>query len=237
MSDTGDNISAKSGLWKFRGEMVKSFDIHVSKSVPLYNEGHDLSCQLSEFFVPYNGRILHIGSSTGALSKKLALYLQNKNVSITALDIEQDMIDESKRKNSDKSITYICEDINNFEAEEESLNLVLAYYSIQFIHPSQRQNIINKIYKSLKWGGAFLMFEKVRGSDARFQDILSSCYLDFKISNGYSYENIIKKQQSLKSVLEPFSRQGNIDLLNRAGFSDIETVQKYICFEGFLSIK
>lgn len=36
---------------------------------------------------------------------------------------------------------------------------------------------------------------------------------------------------------KPFSPQGNIDLLKRAGFVDILTVMKYLCFEGFLSIK
>ena len=147
------------------------------------------------------------------------------------------MITEAKLKSNQKSINFLCEDINSYEIEKESINLIIAYYSIQFIHPSQRQFLINKIYKSLKWGGAFIMFEKVRGSDARFQDILSSCYLDFKLKKGYSPENIIKKQQSLKSVLEPFSRQGNIDILKRSGFIDIETIQKYICFEGFIGYK
>ncbi len=45
------------------------------------------------------------------------------------------------------------------------------------------------------------------------------------------------KARSLKGVLEPFSSQGNLDLMRRAGFVDIMTVYKYICFEGFLAIK
>ncbi|MBO8217694.1 methyltransferase domain-containing protein [Prochlorococcus marinus] len=235
--DTGDNIEARTGMWAFNGEMVKSFDKHVEKSVPLYKEGHELICQLSDFFVPNEGKIIQIGCSTGVLTGKLANHLKNKNNSILAIDIEEDMIAEANLKNNQKSIQFICEDINSYEIENESANLIIAYYSIQFIHPSQRQLLINKIYKSLKWGGAFIMFEKVRGSDARFQDILSSCYLDYKLKKGYSAENIISKQQSLKSVLEPFSRQGNIDILKRSGFIDIETIQKYICFEGFLAIK
>ena len=54
MSDTGDDISANSGLWSFNGDMVKKFDSHVSKSVPLYQEGHQLVCQLffSRFIFP-----------------------------------------------------------------------------------------------------------------------------------------------------------------------------------------
>jgi len=48
---------------------------------------------------------------------------------------------------------------------------------------------------------------------------------------------ILHKQRSLKGVLEPFSTQGNLDLLKRAGFVDIMTVMKWVCFEGFLAIK
>jgi len=97
--------------------------------------------------------------------------------------------------------------------------------------------LINKIYESLNWGGAFLLFEKVRGADARFQDILTGLYTDYKLRVGYTPEDIVSKSRSLKGVLEPFSSKGNVEMLERAGFVDINTVQKYICFEGFLAIK
>ena len=45
------------------------------------------------------------------------------------------------------------------------------------------------------------------------------------------------KTRSLKGILEPFSTQGNIDMMKRAGFVDITTVQKSLCFEGFFAIK
>ena len=60
---------------------------------------------------------------------------------------------------------------------------MLLYNSV--INPSIRQTLINKFYDSLNWGGALLLFEKVRGADARFQDILSGLYLDYKLRQGY----------------------------------------------------
>lgn len=86
-------------------------------------------------------------------------------------------------------------------------------------------------------GGAFFLIEKVRGSDARFQDILNQVYIEYKLSKGYSSTEIINKGRSLKGILEPFSTKGNVDLLKRAGFKDIITIFKYACFEGFLAIK
>ena len=116
-------------------------------------------------------------------------------------------------------------------------DLVIAYYCVQFVHPKVRQKLIEDIYKALHWGGAFILFEKVRGPDARFNDIFSVLYNDFKLEQNYTPSEIIGKTRSLKGVLEPFSTQGNIDLLKRAGFEDITSVMKYLCFEGFLAIK
>ena len=96
---------------------------------------------------------------------------------------------------------------------------------------------MDKIYSRLNWGGGFLLFEKVRAPAARFQDLTTSLYTEFKLSNDFSEEEIIKKSRSLKGILEPFSTQGNIDMLKRAGFVDIMTVMKHINFEGFLCIK
>jgi hypothetical protein len=97
--------------------------------------------------------------------------------------------------------------------------------------------LIDKIYDSLNWGGAFIMYEKVRANDARFQDIISNLYMEYKLDQGYKAEEIISKAKSLKDVIEPFSTEGNMDMLKRAGFVDILTVQKYMNFEGFLVIK
>ena len=108
---------------------------------------------------------------------------------------------------------------------------------MQFVQPRLRQEAFKKVYDSLNWGGGFILFEKVRGSDARFQDMTSMIYTDFKMKNGLSAEEIVNKAFSLIGVLEPFSTQGNIDLLKRAGFSDINTIFKWCNFEGFVAIK
>ena len=94
-----------------------------------------------------------------------------------------------------------------------------------------------KIYNSLNWGGAFIYFEKIRGNDARFQDILNFLYFDFKQESGLSPVNILNKEISLRSVLEPYTINANLDFLRRAGFKDIMPIAQYLCFKGFLAIK
>ena len=70
-----------------------------------------------------------------------------------------------------------------------------------------------------------------------FKDYANQTYMDFKIDNGFKENEIINKSRSLKGVMEPFSSHANIDTLNRAGFIDISTIFKWVCFEGFIAIK
>ena len=81
------------------------------------------------------------------------------------------------------------------------------------------------------------MFEKVRGNDKRFQDILNFSYFDFKTEQKLSPIEILNKEVSLRSVLEPYTISANIDFLKRAGFKDIMPISQYLCFVGFLAIK
>ena len=86
-------------------------------------------------------------------------------------------------------------------------------------------------------GVGFVLFEKVRGPDARFQDMMSALYTDYKLERGFEPGEIVAKTRALKGVLEPFSSRANVEMLRRAGFVDQMTVFKRLCFEGFLAIK
>jgi tRNA (cmo5U34)-methyltransferase len=235
----GDGLEVKNAGWRFRGEVVEKFDEHVAKSVPLYLEGHELVCRVSDWFVKDGSRAYDLGCSTGALTVKLARRAaQREGASFVGVDAEPEMIERARERAQGEGLTnvsFLVEDVT--QVPLEPCDLITSYYTIQFVRPSVRQQLFDRIYESLQWGGAFLLFEKVRGNDARSQDILTGLYTDYKLDQGYTAEEIVAKTRSLKGVLEPFSTQGNLDLLRRAGFVDVLTIFKFICFEGFLAIK
>ena len=240
MSDSvGDNIQAIRASWNFGGDTALNFDNHVSKSVPGYEEGHKIILSLSDYFLTKeNSYIIDIGSSTGSLIRKLSDRHSNKELNFIGIDTEEEMHNIAKQRNSGSknNIRFECSDFLSYEISE-SASIYISYYTMQFIHSSIRQDFINKIYNSLEWGGALFLFEKLRSPDARFQDYMNQVYNDFKINNGYSIEEIFKKTESLRGVLEPFSEQGNVDLFKRAGFKDFTTIYHNICFRGWLLIK
>ena len=233
-NNVGDNIAADKGRWSFSGEVSKTFDEHVSRSVPFYNEGHQLIVDMQEFFLQDESVCYEIGCSTGSLVKLLSENNANEKTKYYGVDNVKEMIEVAESKNI-KNAKFLFDDITSYELLDS--DMIVSYYTIQFIKPQHRQDVINKIYQSLNWGGGFFLFEKVRANDARFQDYLNSSYNEFKLRNDFSESEIFSKTRSLNGVLEPFSSQGNIDMLRRAGFSDVISIFKYLNFQGFMCIK
>ena len=232
----GQNISARNSSWTFGGKVSKDFDNHIDKSVPLYKWTHELGLNFSDFFIKDKSIVYDLGCSTGTFVKKLSQRHSNKNFFIKGFDVEKNMVKTAKKNNSkNKKIKILCADINKIKFQK--IDFITSYYTLQFVNPSKRQEIFDKIFKGLNWGGGFLFFEKVRAPDARFQDMMSLMYNEFKLENNFNADEIIAKSRSLKGVMEPFSSNANRDLCKRAGFRDIITVFKFICFEGFLAIK
>jgi tRNA (cmo5U34)-methyltransferase len=234
-AELGQGIRAGNGRWTFAG-VAETFEEHIERSVPGYRDGHALIAKLSDWFV-YDGAVaLEIGCSTGALTRRLADWHAGRDARFVGLEIEAGMAETAARLAADDPRIDIRHE-DALTADLGTCDLVTSYYTMQFVRPALRQRMFDRIYESMNWGGAFVMFEKVRGPDARFQDILAQLYADHKLEQGFSEAEVVGKARSLKGVLEPFSTQGNLDLLARAGFRDVMVVWKQLCFEGFLAIK
>ena len=237
MSNAVDrNINQHNAGWSFEN-ISEDFDSHIQKSIPLYDLGHKLVCHYSDFFLKADSVVYDIGCSTGQMLARLAAHHpQKKELRLVGVDTVADMVGMARRlEKKDPRLSFIHG--NALDVEFEPADVIIANYTIQFLPPRVRQDMINRIYQALNWGGAFFMFEKVRAPDGRFQDYANQVYMEFKLENGFSEAEIVNKSRSIKGVMEPFSTQGDLDLLKRAGFNDIMTIQKYVCFEGFLAIK
>ncbi|HEX9563829.1 MAG TPA: methyltransferase domain-containing protein [Gemmatimonadaceae bacterium] len=233
----GHEIETTRASWSFEGNVAETFVDHVRQSVPLYDTGHDLVCSISDYFVRDDSVCYELGSSTGQLLRKLAEHHAHKpGARFVGIDAVEPMVERARAYCAGLSgVEIVLNDV--LTVDFEKADLFVSYYCVQFVQPRHRQDLISRIYERLHWGGALLLFEKVRGPDARFQDMSVALYNDFKARNGFSADEILNKTAGLKGVLEPFSTEGNLGLLRRAGFTDVMTVMKWVCFEGFLAIK
>ena len=238
MPDVGDIIKAENARWHFSKVDSEKFSKHIAKSIPGYNEGHRLVEELSDFFVKKNSTIFDLGCSTGNLTHRIAVRHADQKVKVIGVEREHSLLQAAKLniKNSpEPNLEYRKEDIT--ELKLEPANLVIAYYTLQFLSLENRKTILKRIWRCLNAGGAFLLFEKVREPNSRLQELSMLLYNDFKLENGYSGDEIIAKSRSLKGVLEPLSSRENLKFLKESGFEETGRIFKRLCFEGFIAIK
>lgn len=239
-NSVGDGLNKSRGNWSFQDIDGESFERHIEKSLPGYSVGHDYIKFLSDFFISEGSTIYDIGCSTGNLISALSNYHKDKkNIKFIGVEPINGFKDKfefnTKKISKNHEVSFLSTPAEDLQFEK--CDLILSHYSMQFIKPKFRQIIFNRIFENLNWGGAVFLFEKIRGSDARFQDMLTSAYLEYKKSVGYSSDDILNKLFSLRGVLEPYSSKENHNFLKRAGFKDIEIIHRHLCFEGSLSIK
>lgn len=229
------HIEQKNSSWSFEG-IADDFVAHARRSIPGYDDGHDIIVRYSDFFCSRPTTVLDLGSSTGLLLNKIAQrHADNKGLSFTGIEPVGDMCEYATADNVDERISYLNDAVQNTSLPLS--NMIVSYYTMQFVPPSIRQSVYQQIYDALEWGGGFILFEKVRAPDARFQDYAAQVYTEFKLEHKFEEREIINKSRSLKGVMEPFSSEGNRQLLNRAGFADVTSIFKWVCFEGVLAIK
>ena len=111
--------------------------------------------------------------------------------------------------------------------------MVVLNFTLQFITPEQRTELINRIAKNLVPGGLLVLSEKVTDQDNVCKELLIDLHHDFKRANGYSELEIAQKRTALENVMRPDSLSCHQERLTNAGFSHI--APWFQCF-NFLSI-
>ena len=218
--------------WSFSGDNAIELKDHVNSSVPLYNEFHNAIVNMSCFFAQKNSKIIDLGTSTGSLIYKLKNNNDNRNINFIGIDIEEDMIKECKKRYND--IDFFNIDAIDFDYTNSSI--VVSMLTLQFIDIKNRKKILNKIYNQLNDGGALFVVEKIRTDISIIHDIYNDLYYDFKLEN-FTSDEIIKKNQSLRGVMNPLTVNENIKMFEDVGFKKIDIFMKINNFVGFIIVK
>ena len=95
-------VDIKYGSWNFGGKIPKSFEDHVKKSVPFYDNGHQIIKSLSNFFMYKNALSYDLGCSTSNLNIMLSKHLKGKKVKFIGIDEEKKNDNFVKKKDKKK---------------------------------------------------------------------------------------------------------------------------------------
>ena len=238
-----DNLfaDARSKVEKFEfDENVASvFTDMISRSIPGYRTIVDHSGQLAGYFARPNTNCYDLGCSLGATTKALHRSISGKGIQIFAIDNSGAMIERCKEElvafSSDVSLTIQQADICDIIVENASV--VIMNFTLQFVSPRKRNELIERIYNGLNSGGCLIISEKVLFESPELNDLMIKLHHRFKRVEGYSDLEVSQKREAIEDVLIPETVEQHYARLRKAGFQSITNWFQCFNFASILAVK
>jgi len=222
--------------FEFNEEVAAVFDDMLARSVPFYEE----SQKITEFFVHKNLKensiVYDLGCSTASLliniSRKLIV-----DATLIGLDNSEAMLSRARKKCEAFDADVKLENADILKYNYNNADVFISNYTLQFIRPLVREELIKNISESTNKDGIFIFSEKVISHHSKLNKDLIECYYDFKKTQGYSEYEIMQKREALENVLVPYSEEENIKMALNNGFTHCEVIFRWANFATFIAIK
>lgn len=199
--------------FEFNEEVVSVFPDMIRRSIP----GYDTIIHLTGVFAAQclipGSRCYDLGCSLGATTLSVLNAIGDRDVAVHAVDSSAPMIESARRQITDSRVQFHQEDICKLSFEPASV--VILNFTLQFLSPIDRLNLLTTIHNNMIPGGILILSEKVLAT--REFDALHS---HFKKSNSYSDLEISQKRQALERVMQIDSEHTHLNRLREAGFPD-----------------
>ena len=241
MTDT-DNLFArplnKVTDFAFDEQVADVFPDMISRSVPGYQEILNTIEQLAQRYVTPTTRIYDLGCSLGAASLAAAHGCQHNN-DIYAVDNSKAMLSRCARYVGQFShaerIQLFHNDITDIAISDASMAIM--NFTLQFVEPTKRKPLLQKIYDGLTPGGILVLSEKFRHSESLGNDVLIDLHEEFKRANGYSELEISQKRAALENVMKLDTLDIHHERLAEIGFSSTVVYYQRFNFCSMVAIK
>ncbi|SFU31633.1 carboxy-S-adenosyl-L-methionine synthase CmoA [Xenorhabdus koppenhoeferi] len=238
---------ANLGDWSFGERVAEVFPDMVKRSIPGYSNIISMIGMLADRFVTPNSQIYDLGCSLGAatLSIRRAISTNDNPDShtngcrIIAVDNSPAMIERCRRHIDSFKARIPVEVIeqNILDTDIKNASVVVLNFTLQFLHPDDRQKMLDNIYAGLKPGGVLVLSEKFNFEDEHIGELLFNMHYDFKRANGYSELEVSQKRSMLENVMRTDSVETHKARLKKAGFQHVEVWFQCFNFGSLLAIK
>ncbi|RYV03967.1 carboxy-S-adenosyl-L-methionine synthase CmoA [Shewanella sp. OPT22] len=225
--------------FKFDNNVAGVFDDMIRRSIPNYEQIIASIGDIAAQTVQKNTNVYDLGCSLGSATISMRRKISTDNVKIIAVDNSESMIrrcsEHISAYRSDIPVELVCADINNINIENASV--VVLNFTLQFLEPAARKQLITKIYNGLVGGGVLILSEKLQFSKPKIQHLLDELHLDFKRANGYSELEISQKRSALEDVMRTETAESHISRLNECGFQQASVWFQCFNFASMVAIK
>ena len=161
--------------FEFNAEVANVFDDMVSRSIPFYGEIRKIILDILSKSFEEGDRIYDLGCSTGNTLSSISKFLGERKSNLIGIDNSSSMLSVCEKKFKDQGITnieLINGDLENIEFQTSGS--IIMNYTLQFINPLKRLELLQKIYRSLRPGGIFILSEKIKVENSEIDSLCVS---------------------------------------------------------------
>lgn len=223
----------------FDQKVVDVFPDMIKRSVPGYATIINMIGDMAERYARANSRCYDLGCSLGAATLAMRHGIVAADCDIVAVDNSPAMIERCRHvlaaDTAEPNVELRCADLQAVEVARASV--VVLNFTLQFIAPSERQAVLDRIASGLLPGGVLILSEKVTFEDRLHDELMVDLHHNFKRANGYSELEIAQKRSALEQVLIPEPLQTHRDRLKQAGFASVDVWFQCFNFASLIAIK
>lgn len=237
-----DNIYAsplnKVDSFTFDAAVVQVFSDMIARSVPGYRLTLPLIGLMAKRYAQPNSNLYDLGCSLGAVTLSIRPSLSQPNCRIVAVDSSAAMIAKCREViTTDHAVPVELVEADIRDVPIERASVVVLHYTLQFIPPTVRRALLQKIYDGMLPGGALILSEKVHFVDEGQNGRFDAIHHDFKRANGYSDLEISQKRTALENVLLSDTIEQHQARLKVVGFATADVWFQALNFVSLLALK
>jgi tRNA (cmo5U34)-methyltransferase len=222
--------------FEFDEEVAAVFDDMLKRSVPFYEESQKITKFFALKSIKKGSIVYDLGSSTASLLISISKDL-SVDARLVGLDNSEAMLEQARKKAQAFGASIELENADILEYDYENADVFISNFTLQFIRPLVREELVKKIYNSLNSDGIFIFSEKIISHHSKLNKDLIECYYGYKKEQGYSEYEIVQKREALENVLVPYSEDENIKMAKNCGFKHCEVLFRWANFATFIAIK
>ena len=214
------------------------YDEKIRKVIPGYQVIHELVRYLLEDNLPSTAKVLIAGAGTG--QEILAYSKSNPEWLLVGFDPAEPMLSVAKQMVKNSNLEKRVKLIQGFihDVDESGFDAATTILVMQFLPDNgAKQQYLNEISSRLKSGAKLILVDLEGNKESVEYKLFISAWKAHQLSTRNDVQQVIEDFEHVDRDVQFVPQHRIEDLLNNAGFSNIQKFYKAYLFGGYIATK